>query len=112
MKRAFSIFMLCSLLLLITMGTTMAGNPVYSYIEYDAQGTTTLDGVWTSDNEWTDGPVITVSENLSFTGVINQATIAQENLVEFFTDNTNDTEDYWQICIDGNNDGGHYSRGR
>jgi hypothetical protein len=110
MKRAlfvaFSILMLCSLLLLITVGTTMAGDPDYSYIEYDAQVAATLDGVWTSDDEWTDGPVITVSENVSFTGVINLATTAQENLIEFFTDNTNDTGDYWQICIDSANDGG------
>ena len=110
MKRAlsvaFSVLMLCSLLLLITVGTTMAGDPDYSYIEYDAQVAVTLDGVWTSDDEWTDGPVLTISDSASFTGVINTISTSQENLIEFFTDNTTDAGDYWQICIDGSNDGG------
>jgi len=33
-------------------------------------------------------------------------TVTQTILIEILNDNTNDAEDYWQICFDGNADGG------
>lgn len=113
MKRvlfvAFLILMLCSLLLLVNVGTTEAAEPGYSYIEYDSIVVPTLDGVWTSPDEWTDGPHpqgLKISESANFTGTITTTTVRMELLIEFFTDNTNDADDYFQVCMDGTNDGG------
>jgi len=107
MKRAFSILMLCSLLVMITIGTAMAGNPDYSFIEYWAQVPATFDGEWTSPDEWTDGPLIQLSEDASFTYVMSYSDVMYSQfLIEFFSDDTDDAEDYWQICIDPSDGGG------
>ena len=109
MKRVFSILMLCSLVLLITVGTTKAGNPDYSIIEYPSITTATVDGKWTTDDEWTDTPVTEMSGNATGKfgyNVQDFTNLGLEWIVEFFTDNTNDAGDYWQICFDDTNSGG------
>jgi hypothetical protein len=108
MKRKISILMLCSLLLITTVGTVMAGNPDYSILEYAAIGTATVDGTWTSDDEWTDTPVTDMSGNATgkFGYNIDFGTYGLEWVVEFFDDDTDDAEDYWQICFDDSNSGG------
>jgi len=89
--------------------STKAGNPAYSIIEYPSINTATVDGRWTTADEWTDTPVTELSGNATgkFGYNIQDFTnLGLEWIVEIFTDNTNDTEDYWEICFDDGNDGG------
>jgi len=109
MKRAFSIFMLCSLLLLITVGTTQGSEPGYTRISYPTEELPTIDGTWTSPDEWTGGNVTMINENVTFinTYYVEQMIFVWSSFViEILNDNTNDTGDYWQICIDGLINGG------
>ncbi len=109
MKRAsfvaFSILMLCSLLLLITVGTTKAGNPDYTRIEWPNTITKTLDGKWTTDDEWTDTSFTMINENVTFASTwVWEEDVMTRHIIEILNDNTNDTGDYWQIIADGDND--------
>ena len=109
MKRAlsvaFSILMLCSLLLLITVGTTQAGNPDYTRIEWPNTIAKTFDGKWTTDDEWTDGNFTMINENVTFASTwLMGEDVTTHFVIEILNDNTNDTGDYWQIIADGNND--------
>jgi hypothetical protein len=109
MKRKISILMLCSLLLITTVGTVMAGNPDYSIIEYWTQVAPTFDGEWTSPDEWTDGQHVQISDSGMFTytaDIMLTGSMNSQFLVEFFTDTTDDAEDYMQICVDPSNGGG------
>ncbi len=106
MKRKFSILMLCSLLLMITVGTVRAGNPDYSIMEYGAIGETTVDGHWSEPLEWYDGPELDMGDDALCVYNIDFNTYGMQWCIEFFTDNTTDDEDYWQICIDDSNTGG------
>jgi hypothetical protein len=100
----------CSLIVLaliaIVPGQTKAGNAAYSMTEYQCIALATIDGMWTTADEWNDGPQITMSNNASFTYNFDVASYSMQWLVEFFTDNTNDTGDFWQICLDSDNSGG------
>ena len=107
MKRGMSIFMLCSLVFLITIGTTSAGNPDYSIIEYTGGITlATIDGVWTTPDEWNDALTVPISDNATFWYYAEITTYSCEFLVEIYSDNTTDAEDYWQFCFDDQNSGG------
>jgi hypothetical protein len=106
MNRKFLVLMLCSLLLITTVGTVMAGNPDYSFLEYWAQVPATVDGEWTSPDEWTDGPVIQLSDDANFVYVMDSSVYGSQFVVEIFSDDTEDAEDYWQICFDDGEDGG------
>ena len=86
----FCIVMLCSLLLLITLGTTKAGNPDYSILEYGAMGTTVVDGKWSDPLEWYDGPVVPLSDNADFVYNMDFNTYGVQWCIEIFDDNTND----------------------
>jgi hypothetical protein len=83
-----------------------AGNAAYSMTEYQCVSLATIDGVWTTADEWNDGPRITMSDNASFTYNVDMKSFSMQWIIEFFTDNTNDTGDYWQICLDQQNSGG------
>jgi len=103
---AFSIVILCSLLL---VGLSKAGNPAYSITEYPSINTATVDGKWTTTDEWTDAPLTDMTGNATgkFGYNIQDFTnLGLEWIVEIFTDNTNNTGDYWQICFDDSNTGG------
>ena len=112
MKRtssiAFCILVLCSLLLLVNVGTTMASEPGYSITEwYISDNAVTIDGNWTNANEWRDATTQTISPTAKFEYKIDATGggLLMTWLVEF-SDKTNDAGDRWQICIDGNADGG------
>lgn len=116
MKRvifaSFCILALCSLLLVNT-GTIKAAEPGYTRTDYNPSVTPTIDGKWTSSDEWTlNGEVTPIGSDVSFNSVwiivSSDPTIIVTDtfLVEFFSDNTNDTDDYWQLCIDGDQSGG------
>lgn len=112
MKRAlfvsFSTLMLCSLLLLITVGTTQASEPGYERVSWATQVTPTIDGAWTSDDEWTDGEITMIGEDVAFRSTWDwgELDVMTRWVVEFFSDTTNDPEDYWQFCTDGDQGGG------
>jgi len=97
----FCILMLCGLLL-ITVGTAMAAEPGYERFSYPAQVTPTIDGMWTSDDEWTDGEETWIGTDVAFrsTWDMQGSDVYTRWIVEFFSDTTNDTGDYWQFCID------------
>ena len=106
LKIAFSILMLCSLLI---VGTAKAGNTDYAIIEYPSAATATVDGIWTTEDEWTDTPHTEISGNATGTfgyNIQDFTNFGLEWIVEIFTDNTTDTGDYWQICLDNQNGGG------
>jgi len=95
--------MLCSLLL---AAIAKAGNTTYSMTEYQCVALATIDGKWTTADEWDDGPVMVMSDNASFTYNIDMTPLTIQWLVEIFSDNTTDAGDYWQICFDPDNSGG------
>ncbi|MEM0314388.1 MAG: hypothetical protein QXQ41_07570, partial [Candidatus Bathyarchaeia archaeon] len=58
-----AILALCISIILINAGITRAGNPDYSIIEYIVINTATVDGKWTSNDEWTDTPATPMGGN-------------------------------------------------
>jgi hypothetical protein len=68
----------------------------------------TYDGMWSPEDEWNDGgEVNTIGEDVSFTSTWYYGdAVATQWLVEFLSDTTDDTEDYWEFCIDGFSEGG------
>ena len=109
MKKTVTVFMLCSLLFMITLGTTSAGNFDYQIMEYMSANVATVDGTWTTPDEWTDTPVTDITGNATGQfgyNVQDFTNMGLEWIVEIFTDNTTDEGDYWQICFDDLNSGG------
>jgi len=102
--------MLCSLLLITTVATVMAGNLDYSITEYWATEPVTYDGGWTSDMEWVAGPQTPISEDAIFTYTLiasgDMSAYYAQFLVENFADTTDDEGDYVQICFQFDNSGG------
>lgn len=103
---AVCVLMLCSVLLI---GIAKAGNPAYSIIEAISANVCVVDGKWTTPDEWTD----TIHAVMSGTGegefgynIQDFTNLGLEWKVEFFSDNTNDPGDIWQICLDSDNSGG------
>jgi len=103
----FCILMLCSLLL-ITVGTAMAAEPGYERISYSTQVEPTIDGMWTSEDEWTDGDVTWIGTDVAFrsTWDDNGTYVMTRWIVEFFSDTTDDPNDSWLFCIDATQAGG------
>jgi hypothetical protein len=99
----FSILLLCSLLL---VGTTKAGNEEYQTTEHWGAVEVTVDGEWTSTDEWTDGEPENLSDGGRFVYKMWYSTMTSEWLAEFFDDTTDDAGDIWQICLDDQNGGG------
>jgi hypothetical protein len=105
MKKFFATtfcILMPSILLLIIVGTAMAAEPGYERISYPTSTVPTIDGMWTSDEEWTDGDVTWIGTDVAFrsTWEMTADDVLTQWIVEFFSDTTNDTGDYWQFCID------------
>jgi len=108
MKRAvlvaFCIIALCSLGLVMKIGTVRAYKAGYTVNDYIAITTPTMDGKWTATDEWTDAEEKQLDGSLNaifrlkYVAAADFSYINQYFLVEFFDDTTNDTGDYWQIC--------------
>jgi hypothetical protein len=104
--RTFCALMLGTLLL-ITIGTAMAAEPDYERISYPTSEIPTIDGMWTTDNEWTDGEMTMIGEDIAFTSTWDvEEDVMTRWIVEFFSDTTDDPGDYWQFCIDPEQAGG------
>jgi hypothetical protein len=108
MKRvlfaAFCILALCSLLVMAA-GTVEAYQAGYEITDYQLITTPTLDGQWTSSDEWTDtdeGQLegdLNASFRLKFEGgAFMEGSVPQYYIIEIFDDVTEDAGDYWQIC--------------
>ena len=85
----------------------MAAEPGYERISYPTQVTPTIDGAWTSEDEWTDGDITMIGTDVAFRSTWDMAEdVMTRWVVEFFSDTTNDPGDYWQFCIDSEQSGG------
>ena len=107
MKRtvlvAFCIIALCSLGLAMKTGTVRAYQEGYEVNDYEAITTPTIDGQWTTPDEWTDAAEKQLDGDLNATFRLKYVTgypdwVNQYFLIEFFDDTTNDRDDYYQIC--------------
>jgi hypothetical protein len=111
--KIFCILALCSLLL-VNAGTIKAAEPGYERVDYNPDTVPlVIDGSWTSTDEWTEkGEVTMIGDAVAFRSVWEMVSmdptviVTDTFLVEFFTDNTTDAGDYWQMCIDGDQSGG------
>jgi hypothetical protein len=89
---------------MVNLETANAFEAGYSYGEYSGFNIT-IDGKWTNDNEWTYAPWQVISSSAKFAGVVSiTGDVTQSNIIEFFTDTTNDAGDYWQICMHNANE--------
>ena len=84
---------------------TPTPNPSYTHRSYVGYGNITWDGKWTTNTEWLDAGPITTSANISFNRMIvweNSSGISKiwENILNETSDNTLDSGDYWEICVD------------
>jgi hypothetical protein len=62
----------------------------------------TIDGMWTSEDEWTDTGVTMIGEDANCRSTWEYTTsIYTEWLVEVLSDTTDDAGDYWEFCVDG-----------
>jgi hypothetical protein len=108
MKRtilvAFCIIVLCSMALLANTETVKAYKAGYITDDYIATITPTMDGQWTTTDEWTDAQEVHLEGSLNaifrlkYNTAPDYSWINQYYLIEFFDDNTNDAGDYWQMC--------------
>ncbi len=103
---ALSTALLCILLSASFVNATKAG---YSLTNYQAITTPTTDGTHATGEWTTDSDVPT---NLPTNFIFREkwsypsSQIYEHVLIEFFTDNTNDAGDYYQICWDNSANGG------
>jgi len=109
--KTFCILMLCSLLVLINVGTTLATEPGYTRVDWPTQVVPTIDGTWTSPDEWTDGEETMIGENVAFRSTwqmvsFDPLTVVTNFIIEILDDDTDDAGDYWQMCVDSAVDGG------
>jgi hypothetical protein len=106
---AFCTLVLCSLLLIVNIGRVLATEAGYSVIMENYAGTAiTLDGKWTSTSEWADAwnEQQFPAANARFMYKMVASDVYQMTWLVEFRDTTNDANDKWVICIDGNQDGG------
>jgi hypothetical protein len=102
---------LCSLILLVNASVANAAQAGYDYTIYPFANNVTFDGKWTDATEWTDGAPANppISANANFRGKwgpYDPSSVPQYFIVEILNDNTNDANDYWQFCFDGDQSGG------
>jgi hypothetical protein len=95
-------------LLLVSLGAiNCVSAQGYERISWSTQVFPTYDGVWTSEDEWTDGEITPIGEDVAFRSTWDMAEdVMTRWVIEFFSDTTDDAEDYWEFCMDGMADGG------
>ena len=85
----------------------MAAEPGYTRTSYMAVVPPTIDGMWTSEDEWTDTEATMIGEDVAFRSTWDFGDeVVTQWIIEFFSDTTDDPEDLWQFCIDGDQSGG------
>jgi hypothetical protein len=104
---ALCTLMLCSLVVIVTVGTAIAAEPGYTRTSYMAAVSPTIDGIWTSPDEWTDTEATLIGEDVSFRSTWEFGDfVVTEWIIEFLSDTTDNAEDFWKFCIDGDQSGG------
>ena len=110
-SAAFCVLLFCILMLMNTV-TIEAAEPGYERTDWNPDVVPTIDGMWTNSTEWElNGEVTEIGTDVAFRSVwymvsMDPIQVDDYFLVEFFSDNTTDAEDYWQICIDGDQSDG------
>ena len=92
------------MLLLVSVGAIKCARAqAAERISWQTQAIPTIDGDWTSDDEWTDGEITPIGEDAACrsTWDMGDEDVMTRWVVEFFSDTTDDPEDYWQVCFDG-----------
>jgi hypothetical protein len=113
-KKFYTIMMVAFMtLLLVSVGAiNFASAQGATRTDWSTVVEPTIDGMWTSEDEWTDGGDITmIGENVVFTSTwsmlsMDPITVTTNFVVEILDDDTEDAGDYWEMCIDGFVDGG------
>jgi hypothetical protein len=100
---AICILLLCSSLLLISVGTVKANNASYTITEYWGAAVT-VDGKWTSADEWHDTTVQQLGASTNQGKWEYKVASADYVVFDFmllveFADSTNDAGDVWQLCV-------------
>ncbi len=107
MKKA-SIVILCmlSLFMLILAGSVTAYDASYTLTDYMCSAAPTIDGQYATGEEWGASLATTFGTNGIFRNEWLMSSNVYENELIETSDATDDAEDYWEICYDGNADGG------
>ena len=103
-KKFYAIIMIAFMtLLLVSVGAINCVRAQdYTRISWLTQLEPTIDGAWTSEDEWTDGEITPVGEDAVCRSTWEFADVVTTRwVVEFYSDTTDDPEDYWEFCIDG-----------
>jgi len=111
-KGIFIAILTIALCLLMLSGTVYAAYAGYSHICHNGTDIT-VDGQWTTSSEWNDGEPTWFGNqiNINFRdkyAVVSDGTTfsVYEDIIVESNDATNDIGDYFQVCFDGNFDGG------
>jgi hypothetical protein len=108
MKKAiltsFCIIVLFSLLAINTGIVQAPPKAGYTIDDFTAVTAPTMDGAWTTPTEWSDAaearlePGLNAMFKLKFTmDTVGFTWVNQYYLIEFFSDNTSDARDFWQL---------------
>jgi hypothetical protein len=104
-KKVYTITMIAfMMLLLVTVGAINCVRAQdYTRISWSTQVEPTIDGEWTTEDEWTDGEITPIGEDAACRSTWDSAPgdVITRWVVEFFSDTTDDLEDYWEVCTDG-----------
>ena len=123
MKKATSLFFaaatICSLFLVTYVGPEVVNAQTASQSIFQLQNAVTLDGKWTNNIEWDDAATSNIvgttgalrgifRDKFELIGAFGDPDfdVVDWYVIEFFTDKTNDTGDYVQLCYDGDQSGG------
>ena len=111
---AFCVLLLCSMLLMVNVGSVLATEAGYSISEAYGGSGVTLDGKWggTAGSEWVSTTSwlekkfpTAANARFAYQMAMTDAGNGMSWLFEFH-DTTNDAGDIWRLCIDGAADGG------
>jgi hypothetical protein len=104
-KKVYTIIMIAFMtLLLVSVGAINCVRAQdYTRISWQTQVEPTIDGEWTPEDEWTDGEITPIGEDAACRSTWDSGAedVMTRWVVEFFSDTTDDPEDYWEVCIDG-----------
>lgn len=113
MEKKFCTIMMVAfmVLLLVSVGAiSCVSAQAAERISWSTGVVPTIDGEWTTEDEWTtNGEITPIGEGAtcrSSWDMVSMEEVYTRWLVEFFSDTTDDTEDYWEFCMDGDQSGG------
>jgi hypothetical protein len=112
-KLTLAVFLLIALTLLspaLLKATVSAAKPGYTINNYIATTVPTIDGNWTTPDEWTDAEERELDGSLTVYFSLKYKLVSGTSynyvLIDFLNDTTDDSSDGWMICIDAHHDGG------